>query len=266
MFKVFGRSYGFARRMKSWFFFYVDFLTGCSNIEPANIHPDIKIYQIYYNEGSQLQLDRQFTPYLNTHCTKYFSDQVAIELYDAGLMDECDYFGIVSWRLWQKIRRGDIRAQIYADNKAHDFYYFTRRLPGIKQKQLWQQANFLHSTDLTSYIQMLLSELGFNVDLLKMDLVPAYFSYQICKTMLYQDYIETLLKPMIALMEDTSRPDLQAWLNQDANYERYGNALTKERLREITGFPYYTKHTFITERLFATYAALKGWKGKVISL
>ncbi len=41
-----------------------------------------------------------------------------------------------------------------------------------------------------------------------------------------------------------------------------GDASSKSRLMEFTGFPYYTKHAFIAERLFPTYAAIKGWKGK----
>jgi hypothetical protein len=163
------------------------------------------------------------------------------------------------------LRWGDIASRVYADNKSHDFYYFTRRLPGLKQTQIWQQGNFLHRTDLTSRTQDMISKLGWKIDLCNLDMVPSYYSYHICRTSLYRDYVENFLKPMMAMMDDKHDVSLQTWLNEDAHYTSYTGSVDVERLRKISGFPYYTKHAFISERLFPTYAALKGWTGKDIS-
>ena len=264
--KYLGYVYWLLRGTMMRVYAILDTRAGRNSADPAEAHPDIKIYQIYYDKRSEAHLDPQFTPFHNTHTTKYFAEQAIMNVYDSGAMKDCDYFGVVSWRVKQKIIHwGDLRARIYADNKAHDFYYIKHSIAGFKN-QVWRQGSFAHRIDLTSYTEKLIAELGYkDVDLMNMQLVPSYYGYQICRTELYRDFMENFLKPIITKMEDKSRADLQDWLNQDANYTSYGGAVDAERLRKVTGFPYYTKHAFITERLFPTYAALKGWTGKEIS-
>jgi len=233
---------------------------------PADAYPDIKIYQAYYNPKTQKHLDPQFIPFESKSCTKYFADQVILDIYDSGFMNNAHYFGVVSWRIWEKIIcREDIRAFIAATaHENYDFYYFSGRILKTKKTRLWQQANFWHRSDLTTYTEKMIRELGFDCTLTDLQTVPGYYSYQICRTPLYRDYVENFLKPIKSKMDDLSDIQLQQWVNQDANYARYGDTVQVEELRKITGYPFYTKHAFITERLFPTYATLKGWRGKAI--
>ena len=216
------------------------------NIQNAADDPSIKIYQIYYDPKTQQRLDPQFTPYKNNQCTKYFADSVIVNLHHDNHMRDCEYFGVVSWRIWEKLfNREDIRGFIREQEPHHyDFFYFSGRILKPERSKLWRQGNFLHRTDLTSYTQKLMSELGFDCDLLNLEVAPSYFSYHICRTDLYCEYVEKFLIPMMEKMEDSYRHDLQDWLNQDAHYSRYGDTVEAERLRQITGHPFLYQACF----------------------
>lgn len=84
-----------------------------------------------------------------------------------------------------------------------------------------------------------------------------YSNYFFLKTELYKDYVETVIKPAIELLE-TKYKDL-AW--RDANYT---DGLQGDTLKYFTGLDYYTFHTFIIERLIGQYIDTKGLNFKKI--
>lgn len=67
----------------------------------------------------------------------------------------------------------------------------------------------------------------------------------IAKYPIYKEFIETIVKPAIDLMEDNQEIRTMAW--KDSQYQN----LTKEELKEKTGLDYYPMHTFALERLFS---------------
>ena len=259
-----------------------------------------KIYQIYYDDVSRAELDGQFIPYFNEAGSKYFESQVILDLHDRGEMQDCEYFGVVSYRIWQKASQvNTIEAMISADSMHHDYYYVGNP---CNYTQVWKWPEMLMKCDLTSWTEVLLNRLGYRVNLRELNTPGSFYNYQICKSELYRQYVDEMLQPMIDLMNDTENQALQDWINTKVNYIRckppkkvysqtfcaiialfpagtrdtlmrytaniyaanrlIHNPAFAERLKSITGFPYYTKHTFIAEMLFPTYAAIKGWKGK----
>ena len=70
-------------------------------------------------------------------------------------------------------------------------------------------------------------------------------NYWMAKPELMQDYIN-FAKKIKQRMDETSDGGLQALLYSDSQYR---GQLSKERLVQISGKPYYTYHPFICERL-----------------
>jgi hypothetical protein len=264
-----------------------------------------QIYQVFYNDNTRKSLDSQFIPYENLKCSKYFESKVIVDLYEQGKMQNCDYFGVVSWRIWQKVSKVcSLEEFILSDGKAHDFYY--ANWWWRTNNSIWKQTETWVGTDLTTWPRRLMVELGYEIDFEKLNILPSFYNYQICRTELYKEYVERLLLPIMRMMDDPSREELQVWLNEPVNYSRSpsvtgmkGRILkkllsplaTKDRdrflmvlskvlgrfqttnpnlvssnsLQSITGRPYYTRHSFVMEALFPTYAALRGWSGKPFS-
>jgi len=260
---------------------------------------------VFYDDASKSKLDPQFIPYQNEICSKYFESRVIVDLHDQGEMENCEYFGVVSWRIWQKVEKiSSIEQFILKDGKSQDFYYANWWWG--TSRSVWNQTENWVGTDLTSWSKKLFSELGFNIDLEQLRVLPSFYNYQICRSNLYREYVVNLLKPVIAMMEDLNRQELQAWLYEPVSYSRSPcvtgtrgrmlrgllsflptkerdqillllnkflgrfpitnpNLLTTDKLKSITGRPYYTRHSFVMEALFPTYAAFRGWSGKPFS-
>lgn len=265
----------------------------------------VKVFQVFYDAESRRELDPQFIPYENTNCSKYFENQVISDLFDQGKMADSEYFGVVSWRIWQKVKKiASLEDFICHDEKPHDFYYANWWFGTTNNT--WKQTEKWVGTDLTTWPTRLMEELGYRVDLSKLDIAPSFYNYQICRTDLYQEYVSKFLKPIMSMMEDPGHKELQAWLYEPVNYSRSPsvtgmngqilkallaplsvplrdsalrmmrqllgsfqttnpNLVTNTRLESITGRPHYTRHSFVLEGLFPTYAAIRGWSGKAFS-
>jgi len=263
------------------------------------------IYQVFYDENSRRACDPQFIAYKNPHSSKYFENQIILDLYDQGKMSDCEFFGVVSWRIWQKVKKIPFLEKfIVEDEKSCDFYYANWWWGTTNS--VWKQNEFWLQIDLTSWPKKIFEELGYKLDLDKLNILPSFYNYQICRTSLYRDYIENLLRPFMEIMEDQTRTDLQSWLFEPVPYVRAPsvtgvngqilkallsslpfrrrdeflkilnqflgnikianpNKVSPQNLKNITGEPYYTKHSFVMEALFPTYAAFRGWTGKPFS-
>lgn len=221
---------------------------------------DIKLFQVYYDEETKKELDPQCTPYFNQKCNKYFENQVIVDIFDAGLMNNSKYFGILSWRVKDKIHTGKLpnMQQVINFNSKCDYYYIAQFVV-----HPWKQINEAYG-DHTSFTELILEKMGWKINLLELKMQSILFNYQICRTELYREYITTFLKPFMQLLESNEIKGLQEWLLKGSHYTRPNKPLSHERLIEICGVPYYPKNTFICERLFATFAALKKWRGKTL--
>lgn len=261
-----------------------------------------RIYQVYYDQWTKQSLDPQFRPYYNSKSSIYFEFDVMADLYNGGAMNHCQYFGVVSWRIWEKVaRRPSMAAFIEKDGMKHDFYYASWWWG--PDAQPWRQTEQWLECDLTSWTERLMAELGYTIDLTSFPIPPSFYNYHVCRTELYREFMMNFALPMKRLLDDTSRPELQEWLYQEVPYRRAlrvtgpvgrflqpivqlvplesrrrmlkviqasvyrwpglnPNAVPAIHLAEMTGVPYYTRHAFIMEGLFPTYAALRGWTGK----
>jgi len=257
-----------------------------------------KIFQIYYDDKTKQHLDPQFTPLLNTKCSKYFADEVIARLFDEKAFAGTDYAGVLSWRMKQKAPYWipDFKKFIDRDRSRHDFYFFAASdeilegnlsfqsrlrgrvltslrnlrlnygVPGAGYFTRYPEKSILlsgmhHGMAFLFQLERIVQALGYNVRLNELVIRGVHYSSQVCKTELYQEYVDKMLKPAMAYMDDPKNADLQKWLNEPDPYVRTADPLSGEALKVITGRPHYTKHVFITERLFPIYAGIRGWRG-----
>lgn len=263
------------------------------------------IYQVVYDEKSQESLDPQFIMYKNSNCTKYFENQVIVDLYEQGKMSDCEFFGVVSWRIWQKVRKiPSVEQFITHGDKLYDFYYASWWWGTTNS--VWKQNETWLGIDLTSWPKQIFNELNYKIEFDKINILPSFYNYQICRTELYREYVKNVLIPFMHIMEDKSRSELQSWLFEPVPYVRAPavtgangrvlkallsllpqgnrdkflktlnrflghikltnpNKVSSKHLKFMTGKDYYTRHSFVMEALFPTYAAVRGWSGKAFS-
>jgi len=155
-----------------------------------------------------------------------------------------DYLGIFSWKFpfktgvfkkklhWLMKNSPDADIYILCNHVFREGYLeFTEKYhPGFKD-----------------IFYPLCEDLGLKVEESKF---PIYSNFFIMKTELYKDYVNTVIKPAIELLE-TKYKDL-AW--KDAQYTA---GLKSETLKDFTGLDYYTFHTFVLERLVNQYVSNK---------
>lgn len=73
-----------------------------------------------------------------------------------------------------------------------------------------------------------------------------YSNFFVAKGDIYREYVNTIIKSAIQLMEENNYLKEMVW--EDANYK---SGMSPEQLKQQTGLDYYTFHTFILERLFS---------------
>lgn len=218
--------------------------------------PKVRLLQIFYDDAQRATLDDEVTPYKNLVCTKYFCSQIVADLIDRRFHWNCDYFGLLSWKCQKKTRLspGRIKSFVETYGQSPDFF----AVCGKETENVWTQAVTVHPPIICDMAQEVLRLAGWKVNLDTINSHASYCNYQIVKSDLYEDYVEQMLKPCIRIMNDEANPFLREMLNKDAKYRSQPPVAT-DHLRQITGAPYYTFHSFICERLFTTYAFIKQW-------
>lgn len=159
-----------------------------------------------------------------------------VDILDNHLIEE-EYLGIFSHKF--HIKTGILRKKLYLflnNFPNYDFYSFSKyssinfHLPGFNEKS---------HPGFREIFEPICQDL--NLPMSGQDLI--YENFFITKTNIYKDYVNTIVKPAIQLL-DTKYKDL-AWRN--AIY------IPNQSIFENTGLPYYTFHTFILERLINQY-------------
>jgi hypothetical protein len=90
--------------------------------------------------------------------------------------------------------------------------------------------------------------------------IEFYRNYWIMRKELFLKYSEVVKRAMELMEEDDV---LREWANEDSSY--VGNNST-EVLLEVSGYPYYTFHSFIIERLVCFFATVEGARTVVLPL
>ena len=219
------------------------------------------IHQIYFDDNSKKCLKDFAIPYDNTwHEGKpkqpAFENHIILDLITAGAHKDCDYFGVLSWQFekknsyWLKNIFDDMakfpNMETYTFYKAHT------------QPNLWRVAEQWHAGIIVTAQHIFNRFNGFKISQNEMPTI--YQNAHLTKSDIYEDYVQTWLRPLMEIMADTGDVWLQERLYSDTKYKSY--SLNKTKLQNVTGVPYYPMHSFICERFFATYCAAKKIKIK----
>ena len=227
----------------------------------------IAIHQVHYDERSRARLDPLFTPCRNARPTPFLESSVIADLIARGAHTRADYFGVVSWRIRDKIPLPSREwfARMRADDFRADAYSFFGRLGSGR---VWLRAERKHPGILRA-AAVLFSRLGLDLDPREVTAPLVYQNHVICRSAVYEQYQRSLLTPALEAMSDARDGMLQALLRTNAGYGT--DRVPPAQLRAVFGNAHYTLHPFVAERLFSTWLALHPelrlrhiWRGRFV--
>jgi hypothetical protein len=220
------------------------------------------IYQIYYNDETKAKLEPSYIPYFNESCTVYFENSVIRRLIEEGKHKDCDFFGVVSHKLKDKLGshisnvnrgRGGFVASEFNEfarqNKGADLICFNR----FTVHDPIKLAERYHPK-FSQIMRQLLDKIGFQVNF--KPIVGVYFNHFIATSSFWDAYTSELLFPFMDALKD----DPNAF--QDSGYQ----SKFPMHLQEEHGITHYPYHPFLCERLPAVFLMkyqglrVRGWK------
>ena len=227
----------------------------------------LKVFQIYHDQKSKLELFDEYIPYFNENLTVFFESEVMKRLVQEKQHLDCEWFGVVGNKLKHKIAasakwRDRIRNntknpftpktfESYVRQKNKDVVSFTTH----HRQSIFRVAEQYHP-GITKIAELILKKLNYRVNILGAQSRIVYFNYFVARPQIYEQYVNELLAPAMEIM--ISSPDIVHLVCQDS---RYRGSMTQAQLREKLGFDHYPFHPFITERLFTIFLE----KNKAIS-
>lgn len=225
---------------------------------------NIKLYQIYFDEYTKSKVHPLCIPYDNSlypgkPLQPCFENHVIKDLFTTNYFT-CDYIGVLSWQFEKKcnIRIPDVIRLIDEDQGNHDVYTFFRL---SSQRFLWRAAENWHK-GINEIADHIFNKMGYSIPVrdISSSIIDrktniVYGNHFITRPEIYKKYATEFLIPAMAIMEDVEDKWLQDRLNANSGYKK---KTLIERLLAVTGFPHYTLHTFICERLFSTWLSLHG--------
>lgn len=204
-----------------------------------------KIYSIVYSENQQVEYTRYDNSHIRTPEQKSYLFEYGpmVDIITNHSIEE-DYLGIFSWKFLGKTTLFKKKLFLLLDNNpGFDAYAFCN----AKFRNGYLAFTESYHPGFKDIFYPLCEELGLQVSEPQ---IPIYSNFFILKTELYKDYVNTIIKPAIELLE-TKFKDL-AW--RDA---KYTSGLNAEDLKKFTGLDHYTYHTFVLERLINQYITNK---------
>ena len=211
-----------------------------------------KIYSIVYDEQQTIEYEKYFNNINTVNMRSYlFEYNVLIDIIDNFKVDD-KYLGIFSHKF--PLKTGLFKKKLYwllENNPDFDIYGLCPQY-SLKGKYL----------DFTEKAHPGFKELFYPLckDLELEIREPEYVIYSnfvVMKTSIYKDYINTIIKPAIYLLE-TKYKDL-SWKN--SNYK----GLPMDQLKLHTELDYYPFFTFVLERLLNMYINNRDFKFKQLT-
>lgn len=152
---------------------------------------------------------------------------------------DADFVGTLSWKAFKKVLLDDVNAVIEAAGENPFVPFFLYRGNALAQAT--------HAHPLFSRIWVrVLSRLGYPGHQIMSRTIPlVQCNYWMAKPELMRMYID-FAKKLKQRMDTPNDSGLRALLYSDSQYR---GQLSKERLTEIFGKPYYTYHPFVCERM-----------------
>lgn len=160
-----------------------------------------KIYQAFYDNNSKGGLDGVFIPYDNTgKHTKYYENQIFLDLYRSGKHTGCDLFGLLSWQFRAKtaIVGSDLLAYLDAEQSLLSCYNL---IPEIYTGQAYY--DLFNTEELKIICRMIDKDGVLPVRLEGFDFgrVINYCNYWLMTPELFASYMETFMIPAMDWME-----------------------------------------------------------------
>ena len=221
----------------------------------------IKVYQIYYAESQKDQLLEGFIPYFNSKATVNLESGVMSELIKSDGSLDCDYFGVFSWKVDQKVNCFDLKhlqektndnldCDIIAPN-PQNYIKCARRIKS-EHTIRFNKHKFMDGFDLLVK-KLKLSETPEKFMTESRQMI--YYNYFIAKSEIYKHFVDTLLDPAIALFQEDSEMMEMGYSRED-----YKNQTPPKNFICDTGLSYYPKIPFLLERLINVYIYINNVK------
>ena len=212
----------------------------------------VKIYSIVYNQEQIVEHEKYFNKIKTIKERSYlFEYPCIIDIIDNYNVQE-EYLGIFSHKF--PFKTGLFKKKLYwllENNPDFDIYGLCPQY-NLKGKYL-DFTEKVHP-GFKKIFYPLCKDLGLDVN------EPEYVIYSnfvVMKTHIYKDYVNSVIKPAIYLLE-TKYKDL-AW--KDSHYK----GLSKDQLKLYTGLDYYPMFTFVLERLLNMYINNNKFKFKQLT-
>lgn len=224
----------------------------------------LKVYQIYFDPSQLPRLEREYIPYDNsTKCTIFFENSVIRELIEERQHLDADYFGVVSWKLREKIdflRRAGRRHPHIANRSIQQFepLLFENELRRHQPDVMSFQRHMPHDPivladryhpNFIKYYQEIFSKIGIRWVPTHLEDV-FYCNNFAARSQVYEKYVREMLIPAIDVMQNM--PELM-------ENSHYPNPLPGA-LQAKFGIGYYPYHTFLCERMFSYFARIHNLK------
>jgi hypothetical protein len=213
----------------------------------------------YYREAQKAAIEPGVIPHFNETCTRYFEVSIQRRMHADESYKAFDYFSIVSWKLSEKtgVTPGQLKRSIETDEESPDYYWV--RLKGMPMRgNVWAQGDGSHP-GLIQTAKKVLAVADIDPSIIDLETDAVFCQNFAATPEVFDQFMRGCMNPVMDAME---RPELEPLLMKPGNYSSSG--VGPEQLTAIFGVPHYTMHPFIIERLFPSYAASRGWRGKMV--
>lgn len=228
----------------------------------------IKAYQIYYDESQKDSLMGGFVPYFNEKATVNLESGVTRDLVNQGECSNCDWFGVFSWKVRDKVKGFDFGRlnDVTAKSEEYDVLSVNpknrrTRLRRVRKPHLIRTIQ----EEIWPPMDMLLKKLQ------QAGIIPAkkegymvkkqnyiYCNFFLAKQSIYLDYVNLLLKPSLEIIETDEK------LYNQVMEPAIQYCDPPPKFREDTKCKHFPKLPFILERLINVYVEANnlkvGWK------
>jgi hypothetical protein len=221
----------------------------------------LKVFQIYFDKSQLAGCD--YTPHLNDDCTVFFENSVIKKLIENNSHHGFNYFGVVSWKLREKIliTKTSWRNHRNIANLSNNQFTpsdFERHLFSVKPDVMSFQRHPGHDTvsfadtfhpGFSKYFREIMEKIGYHWKPTSFNDV-FYCNYFVAKSPWYERYVTEMLAPAMEVMKQM--PELM-------KNSRYPHSLPDD-LQKKFGITHYPYHPFLCERMFSYYAHIHNLK------
>jgi hypothetical protein len=215
-------------------------------------HKTSHYYLLYYKEDISRFKHPHITPVrLSDDNPQFFESRGFLQI-DTGTIPDVDYVGFITPSFFKKsgIKSLDNIFNLEVEQNAVCGYYLTDKTNTCINKS----AGY-HGDSFIKLWNHILTESGYEHFVGK-DFICSYSNLWVAERQFTVEFILFIRKVIHILCSLTD--DWKLLLNSDSKYN--GSLLEGGRINDVIGFPYYTFHPFICERMIGLFAALKEYK------